>query len=157
MRAPASGTRHLKLKWRSKSALRQINDRCQEDTCALQQSLQQYRNNYILVGKCKMLRQFFISAVAIAGGVLEPSSQKNDFSRFSAFRDSTVYACCGSYSNGFANVFCPCQNYLFPRSIKLSYCAAQKSQLYRGPGNLVFQDSHTVEREISLANTFVIF
>ena len=31
------------------------------------------------------------------GGVLEPSLQKNDFSRFSAFRDSTVYACCGSY------------------------------------------------------------
>ena len=109
MRAPASGTRHLKLKWRSKSALRQINDRCQEDTCALQQSLQQYRNNYILVGKCKMLRQFFISAVAIAGGGASSNPVcKNDFSRFSAFRDSTVYACCGSYCY---HLQCACNSY----------------------------------------------
>ena len=44
-----------------------------------------------------MLPQFFISAVAIAGRPRTQFAKKNDFSRFSAFLDSAVYACCGSY------------------------------------------------------------
>ena len=34
---------------------------------------------------------------AVAAGDLEPSSQNHDFLEFSAFRDSRVYACAGSY------------------------------------------------------------